>query len=237
MTTRIVVLLLTAMMLSSFVSAQDRTPEVRHQEIKFQIARVLTSSAVVTSEVIAVPLDRVEPFLAVGAAWVATGDLRLELRNSTDGVNWSEWLPMSAHSDNANERGEQVSALALLDRQTKFVQYRISAKQQSTISSLQLVFISPGATPREMQQRIQQRANEAMTTETLQQPKYPKPPIVTRTEWGCPDGQITTHGSLSYTTVTHLIVHHTFSPSGAINGDWAAAVRSVRRSWPMRSKP
>ena len=227
MTTRIVVLLLTAMMLSSFVSAQDRTPEVRHQEIKFQIARVLTSSAVVTSEVIAVPLDRVEPFLAVGAAWVATGDLRLELRNSTDGVNWSEWLPMSAHSDNANERGEQVSALALLDRQTKFVQYRISAKQQSTISSLQLVFISPGATPREMQQRIQQRANEAMTTETLQQPKYPKPPIVTRTEWGCPDGQVTTHGSLSYTTVTHLIVHHTFSPSGAINGDWAAAVRSV----------
>jgi uncharacterized protein (TIGR03437 family) len=67
-----------------------------------------------------------------------------------------------------------------------------------------------------------------MTTETLQQqPKYPKPPVVTRTEWGCPDGQVTTHGSLSYTTVTHLIVHHTFSPSGAINGDWAAAVRAI----------
>jgi len=68
-----------------------------------------------------------------------------------------------------------------------------------------------------------------MTAENLQQPlgKYPKPPVVTRTEWGCPDGQITTHGSLSYTTVTHLIVHHTFSPSTAVNGDWAATVRSI----------
>lgn len=61
----------------------------------------------------------------------------------------------------------------------------------------------------------------------MQQPKYPKPPIITRTEWGCPDGQITTHGNPGYTTVTHLIVHHTFSPSTAINGDWAELVRSI----------
>src|SRR5689334_8596277 len=72
-----------------------------------------------------------------------------------------------------------------------------------------------------------------MTAENLQLQqlaKYPKPPVVTRTEWGCPDGQITTHGSLSYTTVTHLIVHHTFSPSVAVNGDWAALVRSIWHS-------
>ncbi|HMX28455.1 MAG TPA: N-acetylmuramoyl-L-alanine amidase, partial [Blastocatellia bacterium] len=165
--------------------------------------------------------------LAVGAVWQGRGETLLHLRSSTDGIVWSEWLPMSAHEDYANERGEQVSALALLDRRTRFVQYRISATESARVSGLRLVFISPGATPREMQQRIEQRANEAMTTENLQQPKYPKPPVVTRTEWGCPDGQVTTHGTLSYTTVTHLIVHHTFSPSGPINGDWAAAVRSV----------
>lgn len=69
-----------------------------------------------------------------------------------------------------------------------------------------------------------------MSAENFLPPKYPKPPVVTRTEWGCPDGQITTHGSLNYTSVTHLIVHHTFSPSGPINGDWAAAVRSIWNS-------
>lgn len=228
MSKRILVLLLALAALPAM--AQDQTPKVRHKEIRFDLARELAKSATVTSDVIAVPLDLVEPFLAVGAAWMASAELQLSLRSSTDGVSWSEWLPMSAHSDFANERGEQVSALALLDQQTKFVQYRISVKEQAIVSSLRLVFISPGATSREMQQRIQQRANEAMTTENFQQqqfPKYPKPPVVTRTEWGCPDGQVTTHGSLSYTTVTHLIVHHTFSPSGAINGDWAAAVRSI----------
>lgn len=221
---------LLAATLSFVVEAQSPKPEVRHSEIRFEMATELTKSSVVTSEVIAVPLDRVEPFLAVGSAWLALGDVELSLRSSTDGESWSDWLPMTAHDDYANERGEQVSALALLDRQTRFVQYRISAKEQAAVSGLRLVFISPGATPREMQQRIQQRANEPMSTENLQQQqlaKYPKPPVVTRTEWGCPDGQITNHGTVGYTTVTHLIVHHTFSPSGAINGDWAAAVRSI----------
>jgi hypothetical protein len=59
------------------------------------------------------------------------------------------------------------------------------------------------------------------------QTKYPKPPVVTRTEWGCPDGLITTHGSLSYTTVTHLIVHHTAMGVEAPDSDWPALVRSI----------
>jgi hypothetical protein len=59
------------------------------------------------------------------------------------------------------------------------------------------------------------------------QTKYPKPPVVTRTEWGCPDGQITTHGSLSYTTVTHLIVHHTAMGVEAPSSDWPELVHSI----------
>jgi hypothetical protein len=59
------------------------------------------------------------------------------------------------------------------------------------------------------------------------QTKYPKPPVVTRTEWGCPDGQITTHGGLNYTTVTHLIVHHTAMGTEAPDSDWPALVQSI----------
>ncbi|MBS1790567.1 MAG: N-acetylmuramoyl-L-alanine amidase [Acidobacteria bacterium] len=229
MKTRIAVLLMLAMMLAFSASAlaQEGRPEVRHKEIQFTQLTELPQFAFTISEILTVPLDHAEPFLAVGAIWKARGEIRLSLRSSNDGTTWDDWLPMNAHSDFADERGEQVGALAFLDQKTRFVQYLLSAKEQATVFNLRLVFISPGATPREMQRRIEQRANEVMTTETLQQPKYPKPPVVTRTEWGCPDGQITTHGSLSYTTVTHLIVHHTFSPSGSINGDWAAAVRSI----------
>jgi hypothetical protein len=59
------------------------------------------------------------------------------------------------------------------------------------------------------------------------QTKYPKPPVVARIEWECPDGQITTHGSLSYTTVTHLIVHHTAMGVEEPSSDWPALVRSI----------
>jgi hypothetical protein len=59
------------------------------------------------------------------------------------------------------------------------------------------------------------------------QMKYPKPPVVTRTEWECPDGQITTHGNLSFTTVTHLIVHHTAMGVEEPSSDWPALVRSI----------
>jgi N-acetylmuramoyl-L-alanine amidase len=59
------------------------------------------------------------------------------------------------------------------------------------------------------------------------QTKYPKPPVVPRTEWECPDGQITTHGSLSFTTVTHLIVHHTAMGVEEPSSDWPALVRSI----------
>ncbi len=54
---------------------------------------------------------------------------------------------------------------------------------------------------------------------------YPKPPVVTRTVWGCPDGQFTTHGELLYTSVTHVIVHHTVNDNNST--DWAAVVRSI----------
>ncbi|HEX4951556.1 MAG TPA: N-acetylmuramoyl-L-alanine amidase [Blastocatellia bacterium] len=55
--------------------------------------------------------------------------------------------------------------------------------------------------------------------------KYPKPVIMTRTGWGCPDGQGNPRGTPSYTTVTHLIVHHTANSN--TSSDWAAVVRSI----------
>lgn len=212
------------------LSAQGQRPVVHHKEIRFDL---ISSPGVVIFDVIPVPLDQVEPFLAIGAAWEISSEVRLSLRASTNGVDWGKWMLLEAHNDFANELGEQVSGLLLLDQRTRFVQYRVEVGEPDKKGSLRIFFISPGATSREMQENIQRKSKEAMSTENLlqqqlqQQPKYPKPPVVTRTEWGCPDGQITTHGSLSYTTVTHLIVHHTFSPSSATDGDWAALVRAV----------
>jgi hypothetical protein len=51
-----------------------------------------------------------------------------------------------------------------------------------------------------------------------------RPPIITRTAWGCPDGQ-SSRWTPQYTTVTHLIVHH--SATANSSSDWAAVVRGI----------
>lgn len=56
---------------------------------------------------------------------------------------------------------------------------------------------------------------------------YPKPKVITRTEWGCPDGQITTHGELTETVFTHLIVHHTAMGQAGPGDDWSHALREI----------
>ena len=52
-----------------------------------------------------------------------------------------------------------------------------------------------------------------------------KPSIITRTQWGCPDGQDSPQWPAQYTTVSHLIVHHSGTPN--TDTDWAARVRQI----------
>lgn len=221
--------------LSGAAKAQEASfkPSIRRGEIRFDFKENFPPG-VFTSQPVKVPLDAAEPFLAVGAVWIADGRAAVSLRGSVDGSIWSEWREFTIDADSTSQAGlagEYAGGLMLMDKRTKFVQFRIVAENPARVDSpvvkgLKLHFISPGETPQEMRRRIEEQARGKMSEEN-QTPstKYPKPPVVTRTEWGCPDGQLTTHGNLSYTTVTHLIVHHTATGNEAT--DWPAVVRSI----------
>lgn len=205
---------------------------VRHGEIRFDLRRESARGGF-TSQPIKVPIDGAEPFLAVGAVWSAEARVVVSLRGSVDGKSWSEWSEFNADEDSTTQPGERVGALMLMDGRTRFAQFRVvnensAGVESSGVTGLKLHFISPGATPKETLERIRRRAEENLNRENqMPSTKYPKPPVATRTEWGCPDGQVTTHGSLSYTTVTHLIAHHTAMGNEAPNSDWPAIVRSI----------
>ncbi len=200
-------------------TAQSPQPMIRRGEVAFEFKPHTREPLI--SDTIRVPIERAEPFLAAGVVWSAeSGHVRISLRGSADGKLWSEWRAVNHDHDSMTQAGEFTGALSLFDSRTQFVQYRLDSPG---VTRLRLVFISPGATPDAMQEAIHERAQQAMSGQPS--PKYPKPPVTTRTEWGCPDGQITTHGTLSYTTVTHLIVHHTATGNGAT--DWPAVVRSI----------
>ena len=178
------------------------------------------------ARVVAVPLTQVAPFLALGAQWQAGQETSLQIRTSADGLTWSEWLTLTRDHDAEGETGLQTSGLVFVDAATRFIEHR--ATDASEMKNLRLHFISPGATSAaalaDLQQLSRPNTREAMSQSN---PKYPKPPVVTRTEWGCPDGQTTSRPPLSYTTVTHLIVHHSATGNTVANNDWPAAVRSI----------
>ncbi|MFN0087137.1 MAG: N-acetylmuramoyl-L-alanine amidase [Blastocatellia bacterium] len=219
-----------ALMAAFSPEARAQGPHVRRSEIR--ITPQERASAIASSAV-RVPLEGADPFLAVGVVW--TGEARegervtVRLRGSMDGSEWGAWREVGPDHDSMIRPGVFAGALSLLDRRTAWVECRIEAEpgRAPALTGLRLVFISPDATPRTLRERIEKMSLEAMNAAQPPAQKYPKPPIVSRTEWGCPDGQITTHGSLSYTTVSHLIVHHTATANAAANNDWAAVVRTI----------
>ena len=86
-------------------------------------------------------------------------------------------------------------------------------RQNIEIKDIEVIFINPGKSNPILP------ASVGNTEDT-----YPKPPVVTRTQWGCPQGQSSGWGP-SYTTVTHLIIHHTDDNNNVT--DWPAAVRAI----------
>ncbi len=97
----------------------------------------------------------------------------------------------------------------------------LESKGNFTFRTFSIVIINPGKTTEPDLAEIKKAAESVTESDGM---AYPKPPVITRTQWGCPVGQ-GTNCSSSYTTVTHLIVHHSAGANAA--SDWAAVVRSI----------
>jgi uncharacterized protein (TIGR03437 family) len=221
-------------------------PQVRHQEVSLdlvsqvetkdnieqtsrgsQITARARTATLITQE-IAVPLDNPAPFLAVAPLLSFLGaDEQVELSFRSAATAWSEWAKIEIDRDAAPRGSGKLSALLLLEKETTKVQFRIQLEKGDTtsplITELKVNFISPGETsPAKLNQLTQ---NGLPTNPESSTAKYPKPLVTSRTDWGCPDGQGNPRGTPSYTTVTHLIVHHTATSNTAT--DWPAVVRSI----------
>jgi hypothetical protein len=229
------------------------------------------------SESMAVPLQDVEPFLALSASAVLRGadaqNFTLWIRTSEEssGVNsgatsvqhWSEWIPANADEHGSASGGEQeseefntilanrrwTSRLLFLNKETRAVQYKLQFRKTATyrapsLHSLTLHWCSPGATPEATLEQMKAQAAVNVQADGKVQPDnrgsakpsqqgsvqalMPRPAFTSRIAWGCPTGETAgaNQPNLVSTDVTHLIVHHSFSPGNNIT-DWPAAVRSV----------
>ncbi|MCS7024496.1 MAG: N-acetylmuramoyl-L-alanine amidase [Bryobacteraceae bacterium] len=81
-----------------------------------------------------------------------------------------------------------------------------------TSAPARILLIDPGSTPQGGAKRLMRPAADA-------------PPIVPREQWGCTPQTCPVRSAPTYTTPTHLIVHH--SAGGNQSSDWAAVVRAI----------
>lgn len=184
------------------------------------------------SDAIAVPLPETDaPFVAVGLGWSAGSGVTVSLRASPDGDFRGAWQQAEPDGDATEGSVAGPGAMLILPASTRYIQYRIERNGDRRLADwptfLRLSFFDPGTTPQALRDEYLNRFLTKMKEAdeeylTGQGGPVPRPPVITRAEWGVPASPAQPP---AYTTVTHLIVHHTVDNNSS--PDWAAVVRAI----------
>ena len=142
------------------------------------------------------------PFDAIGVFWHGAA-ATVRARASIDGLNWTPWV--ESHSETiAGDRAG--SGLIYFGPGYSYV-------ETEGVADPEILLIDTGPSPSPRAEK------EAMPHDVG------APPVVTREQWGCTPATCPAKDPPLYTTVTHLIVHHTDNLNTA--KDWAAVVRAI----------
>lgn len=165
------------------------------------------------------------------AAVPAGATLQLFARASLDGVSWSDWGEVRRSDDLWQESdGPDVVWGELIDVGALAQQWQIRATfmpgEGGALPILRQVHVStvdaltgPQNPAPDQLEGPQLRAATASVA---------RPPVVSRTAWGSPDGQ-GSRVAADYRGVDHLVVHHTADSNSlyATEPNWAARVRAI----------
>lgn len=236
--------------LARLAGLNESAPAIQSQEVALSAAELAGSGALdgvqltptglalapglmegsVTSAPIASPLGFTTDIVPLWQASVPEGaEIALETRLSIDGgQTWSNWLasPEAYYPVRDNfTSGNLVWA----GSQNVSLQVRVSlrgtfAGASPELSQLVLVFNDTSAGPSDSEiagQSMRVASSDAVCPAE-------KPAIVSRTNWGNPEGQNSPRRLPRYAPVTHVIVHQTETPNNtAPYHDYAGWVRSV----------
>lgn len=188
-----------------------------------------------------IPITNPDPFLGIAFKLYGNNlseeNILVDIRSDVN----SEWIQFEFDDDVENLSGELTSGLQFFDKLTTKIQFKILLKEKTIdLEKIVFSFISPGKTPDAVLKQIREYEPEINFIPDMDITRdrdrvfdlskwnsansYPRPPVVTRTDWGCPQGQGSL-GNPSLTSPTHLIVHHSAGTSSS--NDWPAVVRAI----------
>lgn len=149
-----------------------------------------------------------EEFESVALSWSASHDVRVRVRSSDDGARWSEWTDAAIDSD-ASDRseGRYVTGIIHLGHPVR----HLEVDAGESIATLNATMFPP-----QRRRRAVPEPNSLPVGSLMAR---------SRVDWGCPAGERAPLWTPAYTTVTHLVVHHTAGANSV--ADWSAEVRSI----------
>jgi hypothetical protein len=173
-----------------------------------------------------------DPFLAITVAWFdgsANDDnteIEITLNNTKTGLQKKYLIHHDEHVTVSDRKvGQIIYAEKGFDEFTLKVRTALTSSTEATQLIVNTFNPKPlldarstGATPASSYYNNTARDISACPC--------PIPPYKSRTEWGCPQGQTT--NATTYTTVTHLILHH--SAGSNTSSNWDAVVLSIFNS-------
>jgi len=181
-----------------------------------------------------IPVRKADPFIAFSVSIdgdAIDGNIRsFAIRVSKDGKNWGEWDQIH-HAHEFNPGSDRfVSELMFFETDDKFYQFTLLIDESEDVSAnlalqkMDMNFFSPGNVQPSPEDIVNPGGDDSQNRQAsaCTQPSY-----VNRIGWGCPDGQSPSCSSPSYTSVTHIIMHHSADSNNPPSGGWGARVLAI----------
>ncbi len=189
------------------------------QNISVDAGKLFLSDINKTGSMVSNPVIASRSFSYLGLSWSRPpGDPQpqISVRYSTNGEGWSPWsrVVVDDHLTDLSSNQFYANLLSVPDG-TNQIQFSVNFSKQKhasttpLLSAFSLNYIDPGVTFAAQAEQTQVAA----------------PQMLSRTDWGCPEGEESPRWKPLETAVTHLIVHHTVTSNSS--ADWPAAVRSI----------
>jgi hypothetical protein len=187
---------------------------------------------VITSNTFPIALQEVTPFLSLSCGWnesITSHQINtsIAIRFSADGQQWNNWQPLTVDEHSSNSQYQFVSQLLFTEKEHRFYQIQLTsnlALKGNILSHLMLNFFNPANGKKLTNGSPDVNTNSPLFAARTTACPCPQPAFVTRAGWNCPQGAT----SPSFTTVTHLIVHHSAGSNTSAN--WPAVVLSIWNS-------
>lgn len=188
------------------------------------------TSGTYVSGVIHSPLGYTTDIIPLWKTTLGAGsELIIETRMSTDDNTWSDWVGNPEAYYPVREDAHSGS-LIWVESQSASLQFRVTIRAeqgagQVALHSITLVFNDTNAGPTDAT-IMSEMAQFDTANHEHGYCSIDKPAVVSRTAWGCPDGQHSPRKPASYAPVTHIVIHHTATSNNPYQ-DWSRMVRSV----------